>query len=242
MKGVIPAAGSGTRLWPITKVVNKTLLHVYDRPVIYYVIDNLIKSGICEVMVIVPSAHFNQFTEILKDGKEFGLRNLELKTCDHTLGMPYSIRQAKEWGGREPIMVIPGDNIFLQSFTPEISKFQTGALAFLRKVKDPSRFGVPVYRKNRVVNFIEKPQKPKTSYAVVAPYIFDFEVYNYIDSLKPSQRGELEIVDLLRIYLGKSKLKLQKKRGYWKDIGTPDSFVDAGVYLRNWVKRYGTAQ
>ena len=119
MKGIITAAGSGTRLWPITRIVNKTLLLAYDRPVIYYAIDTLVKSGVSEVMVVVQSAHISHFKELLGDGSIFGLKNLLLVACDHTLGMPYSIRQAKEWGGSEPVMVIPGDNIFLQDFARE---------------------------------------------------------------------------------------------------------------------------
>lgn len=233
MKGVIPAAGLGTRLWPITKIVNKTLLPVYDKPVIYYVIDTMVSSGIEDIMVVIPTTHVDQFEKLLEDGKKLGVKSLKIKACDHTLGMPYSIRQAKTWAGKEPIMVIPGDNVFFQYFADEVSKFRDGALVFIRKVKDPSRFGVPLYKNKKITGFTEKPKKPKTNYAVVAPYIFDSNVYKYIDELKPSERGELEIIDLLSRYLNEYKLKILKKQGFWKDVGTPDSFIDAGNYIRN---------
>jgi len=242
MKGIITAAGSGTRLLPITKIINKTLLHAYDRPVIYYAIDALVKSGISDVMIVVPSDHFRQFEKLLEDGKKLGVSGLILEASDHSLGMPYSISQAKDWAGKEPVMVVPGDNIFLQSFAREASKFRDGAITFLRKVKDPSRFGVPVYKQNKVVDLIEKPEKPETNYAVVAPYIFDSNVYKYIESLKPSQRGELEITDLLKKYMKKSKLKFLKKKGFWKDVGTSDSLLEAGVYLRKWLKKRESRQ
>jgi len=232
MIGVIPAAGNGTRLLPITKIVNKTLLLVYDKPVIYYAIDVLVNSGIKDIVIIVPTVHLNQFEKLLEDRDTMGIRNLHIKVCDHALGMPFSIRQAKELAGKKPIMVVPGDNIFLSYFAKDVSSFRDGALVCLRKVKDPSIFGVPVFKNRKIVSFIEKPKSPKSKYAVVAPYIFDSKVYDYIDSLKPSQRGELEIVDLLNIYLANSRLKIIKMNGFWKDIGTPDSLVEAGVFIK----------
>lgn len=232
MKGIITAAGSGTRLLPITKIVNKTLLLAYDKPVISYAIQTLVISGVLDVLIVVQSSHLHQFRELLGDGKQFGLKSLTIVAKDHTLGMPYSIRQAKEWAKGESIMVVPGDNIFLQSFEKEINKFKSGAIVFQRKVKDPSRFGVPIYKNKKIVDLVEKPTNPQTNYALVAPYIFDNRAYDYIDSLKPSKRGELEIIDLLKKYMQESSLSILKKSGFWKDVGTPDALLEVGVYLK----------
>jgi len=232
MKGVILAAGKATRLYPITKEISKMILPVYDKPVVYYPVKILKDSGINEIFVVCGSKHLKQLKSVILNQEEFKNIRFKFKIKDHELGMPFSILQAEKWANKSQIMVIPGDNLFTDNYRTEISKFKKGAVVHLTKVKDPERFGTIITKNKKIVNLVEKPQKAETKYALTAPYMFDSSVYNLIRSLKPSVRGELEIIDLLKIYLGRNLLKFHKTHGYWKDIGTHEALLEAGIYFK----------
>ena len=232
MKGVILAAGKATRLYPITKEISKMILPVYDKPVIYYPVKVLVDSGIDEIMLVTSSAHIKQLKSVILNQEEFKNIKFKFKTKNHELGMPFSIYQAKNWAGKTPIMVIPGDNIFTKSYQQEIKRFKNGAVVHLNKVKDPQRFGTIILKNKKIVDLVEKPLKPQTKFALTAPYIFDSKVYKYIKSLKPSIKGELIITDLLKMYLVNNELTIHKAHGYWKDIGTHDALLEAGIFFK----------
>lgn len=234
MKGVVLAAGRGTRLLPVTKVIDKTVLPVYDKPIIFYALDCLYRSGIKDVLIVHNSFNGKMISGLVGDGRQFGLR-VSYKKKDHTLGMPFSILQAERFCEKEPLMVIPGDNLFLGSFEKEVKSFKKGAVCFLRKVKDLTRFGVADFRDNSVVNIIEKPKVPPSQWAVIAPYIFDSSVFGFISELKPSSRGELEVVELLKKYLELGTFKSVKRFDYWADIGTFEALTEASWKIKRLV-------
>ena len=231
MKGVILAAGRGTRLLPITKVVDKTWLPINGKPVVFYAIETLLRVGIKEILIVTNSFNRKGMEILTKDFARDKKIKLSFKTKNHDLGMPFSILQARSFAGNDSIMVIPGDNIFLNNFSKEVEKFKEGATAFLREVKDPSRFGVAIFEKNKLVGIVEKPKKPLSNWGLIAPYLFDNQVFEEIQKLRPSKRGELEVVDLLTIYLKEDELKLYKKRGFWKDVGTFEALEEANRYF-----------
>jgi glucose-1-phosphate thymidylyltransferase len=232
MKGVILAAGKGTRLLPVTKVIDKTWLPVYNKPVIFHAIETLARAGIKEILIVTSS--FNRKgMEILTESISKKLKvDITFKTKNHDLGMPFSILQAKSFADKESIMVIPGDNVFINDFSDEAKSFKSGATTCLRRVKNPSRFGVPIYKNKKLIDLKEKPKNPPSNLALIAPYFFDNQVYDKIKKLKPSKRGELEVVDLLKLYLKDGELSLSKKTGFWKDIGTFDSLIEASNYFK----------
>jgi glucose-1-phosphate thymidylyltransferase len=232
MKGIILAAGKATRLYPITREISKMILPVYNKPVIYYPVKILADSGINEIMIVSGSAHVKQLMSVTMFNDEFKDIKFKFKVKNHELGMPYSIYQARNWAKNEPVMVIPGDNIFSQDYKKEIHNFERGAVVHLGKVKDPERFGTIVLKDKKIIDLVEKPRIAQTKYALIAPYIFDKEVFNYIKTLNVSKRGELEITDLLKIYLYKHNLTFHKIHGYWKDIGTHEALLEAGIYFK----------
>lgn len=230
MKGILLAGGSGTRLYPITKVINKHLLPVYDKPMIFFGLKTLIDSGVGEIAVIKGPPFGNQVKIVLDD--------LRLKAKityvnqPKPAGMPDGILRCEKFAKGESVMVVAGDNLFGGNFKKEINGFGKGTVSFLRKVKDPSRFGVPVYDKGgKLVAIKEKPKKPQTNWAIIGPHIFDNQVFNLIKTLKPSARGELEISDLNNLYLKKGQLKLVERTDYWSDLGTLKSLAEASKYL-----------
>lgn len=233
MKGIILAAGKATRLYPVTKEISKMLLPIYNKPVIFYPARTLVESGVREIIVICRSNHLNQIRSVLNSYKELAGTNFKYKVKDHDLGMPYSILQAETWSKKEPIIVLPGDNIFLQNYTTTIRAFNEGAVVHLTKVDDPERFGTILYKNGKIFDLVEKPFKAQTKFVLTAPYIFDSRVYEYIRCLRPSKRGELEITELLKIYLSHKKLKFSKNNGYWNDVGTFDSIFEASNYIKN---------
>lgn len=230
MKGLILAAGKGTRLRPITYAVDKALLPIYDKPVVQHVIDTLIRSQVTDIGLVLNSNNVESFKKVL--GHIYPDNKFEYFVKDHDLGMPYSILQAKDWVLDDCLMVIPGDNYFSDNFSEQVYGFDGGATAFTRIVSDPSRFGVAVYSNSKLIDIVEKPKEHVGDLAVTAPYIFDSNVFDFIQSLKPSARGELEITEVLKKYLSQNKLNLVQKDTFWKDIGTFDSLLEASVYLK----------
>ena len=231
MKGVVLAGGLGTRLLPLTKVTNKHLLPVYNRPMIYYPIQTLVDAGVTEIMLVTGGNNAGDFLKLLGNGKEFGLKHLNYTYQEGEGGIADALRLAEHFADGEPICVVLGDNIIEGSVAKAADHFrrqQRGAKILLKEVKDPQRFGVPVLEGDRVVTIEEKPLHPRSPYAVTGIYFYDPHVFEFIRSLKPSARGELEITDVNNAYLKAGILTWDLLQGWWTDAGTIDS-----LYLAN---------
>lgn len=232
MKGVILAAGKGTRLLPITKVLNKSLVLVYDKPLIYYPIQTLRESGVKEILIIARPGHGGQFLDLLGSGKDLGVR-LTYDVQEEALGIAHGLAIAEDFADGGKIAFILADNIFEDTFGEEVRKFDTeedGAVVTIKEVDDPHRFGIAEVRENRVVSIEEKPKQPKSSLAVTGFYLYDKTVFDIIRTLKPSGRGEYEITDVNKAYLELGKLSAIKVKGKWIDAGTFDSLLEASMY------------
>lgn len=223
MKGVVLAGGLGSRLLPLTKVTNKHLLPVYDRPMIYYPIQTLVNAGIREIMLVTGGNNAGDFLRLLGNGKEFGLRHLDYTYQQGEGGIADALRLAEYFADGEPICVVLGDNIIENNILQPAQAFRRqgrGAKILLKKVKDPQRFGVPVLNGKRVVKIEEKPKHPRSPYAVTGIYFYDARVFEIIKTLKPSQRGELEITDVNNAYIADGTLTWDVLNGWWTDAGT----------------------
>lgn len=234
MKGVILAGGLGTRLYPLTYATNKHLLPVFDQPMIYYPIQTLISAGISEILVVVGGPHAGDFIRVLQNGKQFGIKHLEYAYQNSgDGGIADALSLAQDFAGLEPIAAILGDNCTDANISQEVKNFKEGAMIFLREVTDPERFGIAELDpkdKSRVIKITEKPKKPKGNLAVTGVYIYDSNVFHHISSIKPSDRGQLEITDVNNIYIEEGTLRWARLKGYWSDAGTFDSLYRTGVY------------
>ncbi|TSC57070.1 MAG: nucleotidyl transferase [Parcubacteria group bacterium Greene0416_79] len=229
MKGVVLAGGLGTRLYPLTKITNKHLLPVYDKPMVLYALDTVRKSGITEVMIVCGREHAGHFMHFLGSGKEYGVTlSYAIQDKDNG-GIADALLYAEDFADRNSIAVILGDNIFEDDFTHVIASFESGAMVFFKKVPDPERFGVPVFDKSgkKLLSIEEKPKKPRSEYAQTGFYLYDFNIFSYIRKLKPSPRGELEITDANNLYLRRGELYFSIIKGKWYDTGTFDSLLVA---------------
>jgi glucose-1-phosphate thymidylyltransferase len=231
MKGIILAGGTGSRLYPLTKVTNKHLLPVYDKPMIYYPLSTLIKAGISEIMIVSGRGHAGHFLELLGSGAEFGVR-LTYEIQESAGGIAQALGLAEGWADDEEIAVILGDNIFQDDVRAEVASFSSGAKIFLKEVPDAYRFGVAELADNRVVSIEEKPKNPRTNYAVTGLYLYDPEVFSIIKTLKPSGRGELEITDVNNAYIRKGQMQYAILKGYWSDAGTFESLLRASLLVQ----------
>lgn len=233
MKGVILAGGLGTRLYPLTKITNKHLLPVYDKPMILYALDTLRRSGIHEIMVVCGREHAGHFMNFLGSGKECGIKLSYALQDKNNGGISDALLYAEDFSDRGNLAVILGDNIFEDTFAKEVAAFESGAMVFLKKVPDPERFGVAVFDKSgkKLVAIEEKPKKPKSEYAQTGFYLYDFNIFSYIRKLKPSARGELEITDANNAYLKRGELSFSIVNGKWYDTGTFDSLLAASVEI-----------
>ncbi len=239
MKGVILAGGLGTRLYPLTYATNKHLLPVYDKPMIYYPIQTLVNTGIKEILVVTGGPHAGHFLQVLKNGKEFGIHHLEFAYQEGEGGIPAALALAEDFSDNQPIVVILGDNTADADIKPAIEKFKKGAMIFLKEVPDPQRFGVAVFDENqKIIKIEEKPAVPKSNFAVTGLYLYDHQVFDFIRTLKPSARGELEITDVNNLYLEKGELEWFELKGFWSDAGTFESLFRSNVY---WAKKKGVA-
>ena len=234
MKGVILAGGLGTRLQPLTCVTNKHLLPVYDRPMIFYPINTLVKADITEVLIVTSGPHVGHFLGLLKNGKDFGLKHLEYAYQEKPDGgIADALSIARDFADDEPITVILGDNTTDADIADSIKNFKSGGHIFLYEVPDPERYGVAELdpkNKNKIINIIEKPKNPPSNLAVTGLYVYDNNVFSFIDSIEPSNRGELEITDVNNMYLKKGELTWSKLNGYWTDAGTFDTLYRANKY------------
>lgn len=235
MKGVVLAGGTGSRLYPLTRVTNKHLLPVYDRPMIYYPIQTLVDAGIREIMIVTGGNSAGDFVRLLRNGKDFGLEHLNFAYQEGEGGIADALRLAEFFAGGEKICVVLGDNILECSVRAAKEKFERqekGGMILLKDVPDPQRFGVPVLEDGRVIRIEEKPAKPASPYAVIGVYFYDASVFQKIGRLKPSGRDEYEITDVNNAYLAEGTLRHEIIEGWWTDAGTLESLWHASNLVR----------
>ena len=244
-KGIILAGGSGTRLYPLTQVVSKQLMPLYDKPMIYYPLSTLLSAGIRDVFVITTPQDQPLFQELLKDGNQWGI-NITYGVQPRPDGLAQAFLIAKDFIGNEGCSLILGDNVFYGTELPDMmqtaQKRQEGATVFGYWVKDPQHYGVAEFDGNyKVVSVEEKPKQPKSHYAITGLYFYDKQVVDIAGSIKPSHRGELEITDVNRVYLEQSQLSVERmSRGFaWLDTGSHDSLLDAANFIETIQKRQG---
>jgi len=238
MKGVILAGGLGTRLYPLTWATNKHLLPIYDKPMIYYPIETLVKAGVKDILVVSSGPHAGHFLRVLKNGKELGLNHLEYAFQEKPDGgIADALALAEDFSDNGPIAVILGDNTTDADIKKEVSSFKEGAFVFLKDVPDPERYGVPEFDGDKkIIKIEEKPDSPKSNYAVTGLYIFDHSVFEIIKNIEPSERGQMEITDVNNEYIKKNALNWAELKGFWTDAGTFASLFKAARY---WAEKSG---
>jgi glucose-1-phosphate thymidylyltransferase len=234
MKGVILAGGLGTRLHPLTKVTNKHLLPVYDKPMIFYPIETLVRAGVKDILLVTGGNSAGDFLRLLGNGKAFGLKHINYTYQEGEGGIAHALSLAEHFAAGEKLVVILGDNILeddIRPFLDHFAKQKKGARILLKKVPDPERFGVPELKGERIVGITEKPKTPKSSYAVVGCYLYDPQVFDFIRNLKPSRRGELEITDVNNFYIRQGTMAYDVLKGFWTDAGTFESLFRASCLI-----------
>jgi len=237
MKGVVLAGGLGTRLYPLTKVTNKHLLPVFNKPMIYYPIQTLIDAGIRDILIVTGGNSAGDFLRLLGNGKEFGLKHLNYTYQEGEGGIADALSLAEHFAGGGKFVVILGDNIIEKSIKKEVEIFEKqkeGARILLKEVEKPERFGVAEIKNGKIVRIVEKPEKPPSNLVVTGIYMYDSYAFEVIKTLKPSARGELEITDVNNSYLSAGKLTYGVLDGWWTDAGTFESLLRANnlVYER----------
>lgn len=231
MKGIVLAGGSGTRLRPLTKVVNKQLLPIYDKPLVYYPIETLLSGGMKDIMIISGPEHSGDLLNQLGSGREFGA-HFTYEIQEKPGGLAQALGLAEDFADGEPVTMILGDNIYTDDLSSVLTRFSPpGAKVFLKEVPDPKRFGVPEISGNSITRIVEKPDQPATNYAVTGLYMYDGGVFDIIRTLKPSPRGELEITDVNNVYIARGQLTYEVISGEWIDAGTFDSLLLASTIV-----------
>ncbi len=230
MKGVVLAGGLATRLRPLTEVTNKHLLPVYNKPMVYYPIETLVNAGITDIMIVTGGNSAGDFLRLLKNGRAFGLKHINYTYQEGEGGIAAALALVEDFADGESICVVLGDNIIEKNICQAVRAYRQqgdGAKIMLQKVHDPQRFGVPELDGQRVVRIEEKPQEPKSDYAVIGIYMYDAEVFQIIKTLKPSGRGELEITDVNNAYIARGTMTWDELDGWWTDAGTFESLLRA---------------
>ncbi|HEX9653398.1 MAG TPA: sugar phosphate nucleotidyltransferase [bacterium] len=230
MKGVILAGGLGTRLFPLTKITNKHLLPIYDRPMIYYPLRTLVDAGIEEILIVTGGNNAGDFLRLLGNGKEFGLKHLNYTYQEGEGGIAEALGLAEYYVDGDRVVVILGDNLIEKNIRKAVDNFKnqpSGAKILLKKVEDPGRFGVAELAGDKVERIVEKPKQPKSDLIVTGIYMFDSDVFKIIKTLKPSDRGELEITDVNNAYIERNQMTFEILDGWWTDAGTFESLYRA---------------
>jgi glucose-1-phosphate thymidylyltransferase len=243
MKGVVLAGGIGSRLFPLTKITNKHLLPVYDKPMIFYPIQTLVEAGIRDILIVTGGRNAGDFLRLLGNGKEFGLVHLNYTYQEGEGGIAEALALAEHFADNHKLCVILGDNLIQGSIRPAMEEFMRqpkGARILLKEVADAHRFGVAEIRGDRIVGIEEKPQQPKSNYAVTGIYMYDRTVFDKIRGLVPSGRGELEITDVNNAYIAEGTMAFSFLEGWWTDAGTFESLLRAANLVA--ATRQGPAQ
>ncbi len=230
MKGVVLAGGLGSRLSPLTRITNKHLLPIYDKPMVYYPIECLVKAGIRDVLLVTGGNDAGDFLKLLGNGKKFGLKELHYTYQEGEGGIADALGLARDFADGGKLVVVLGDNIIENNIREGVANFFTqprGGRIYLKQVHDPERFGVPVFENDRIVRIEEKPSRPQSNYAVIGIYMYDEQVFEWIDGLEPSARGELEITDVNNRYIEQGTMEYDILDGWWTDAGTFDSLLHA---------------
>jgi glucose-1-phosphate thymidylyltransferase len=238
MKGVVLAGGTGSRLYPLTRVTNKHLLPIYDRPMIYYPLQILVDAGIDDILIVTGGSSAGDFLRLLRNGKDFGLHQLNFAYQEGESGIADALRLAEHFAREQRICVVLGDNIIegdIRQAAQEFEKQERGARILLKQVPDPERFGVPVFEDGKIVRIEEKPKVPASPYAVTGIYFYDWTVFDRIRDLKPSGRKEYEITDVNNSYLNDGQLAYDILEGWWTDAGTFESLWRASNMVREKV-------
>jgi glucose-1-phosphate thymidylyltransferase len=226
MKGVVLAGGSGSRLHPLTRVTNKHLLPVHNLPMIFYPVQTLVNAGISEILVVTGGQNAGDFLRLLSNGKDFGLKHIDYTYQEGEGGIADALRLAEHFADEQELCVVLGDNIIEGNICEAVGQFDRqprGAHIILKEVEDPERFGCPEIVNDRILRIEEKPNQPKSRYAVTGIYFYDATVFEKIRRLRPSRRGELEITDINNMYLGEGTLTFSILEGWWTDAGTFES-------------------
>lgn len=233
MKGIILAGGSGTRLRPLTKITSKQLLPIYNKPMVYYPLETLRRAGIEDILIIIAPDHAGDFLNLLGSGKEFGC-DFTYEIQDKPEGLAQAFLIGEKFIGTDSVTMVLGDNLYEDDFSQAIQSFQSGARVFAKEVSDPKRFGVVEFDQNkRAISIEEKPEQPKSNFAVTGLYIYDNTVVEKTRNLAPSSRGELEITDLNNLYLQEGTLDVATVPGRWFDTGTFESWFEATSFARD---------
>ncbi|MFB3896703.1 MAG: sugar phosphate nucleotidyltransferase [bacterium] len=240
MKGIILAGGLGTRLSPLTKITNKHLLPVWDKPMIYYPLNTLVQAGIKDILIVTGGNNAGDFLRLLGNGKEFGLKHLNYTYQEKEGGIAEALGLAEHFASGDKVVVILGDNIIEENIGEAVKRFDKqsqGARMFLKQVPDPERFGVVELKGNRVAKIVEKPKKAMSNYIGIGIYMYDQQVFKMIKTLKPSRRGELEITDVNNTYVKQGTMECEIISGQWTDAGTFYSLMRANLLAMESVSR-----
>jgi glucose-1-phosphate thymidylyltransferase len=232
MKGIILAGGLGTRLYPLTHATNKHLLPIYDQPMVFYPIQTLVKAGITSIAIVTGGPHAGHFMRVLKNGKDYGIKHLEFLYQETEGGIADALRLCEDFADNDSVTVILGDNTTDMDISEDVKNFKKGAKVFLKEVSDPLRFGIAEIKDGKVIHIEEKSKIPKSNLAVTGLYIYDNRVFNFIRSIKPSGRGELEITDVNNCYIDADGMidYSTMDKCYWSDCGTFESLFQAGEF------------
>lgn len=239
MKGIILAGGLGTRLYPLTRITNKHLLPVYNKPMIFYPVEMMVKAEIKDIMIVTGGNNSGDFLRLLGNGKEFGLKHIHYAYQEGEGGIADALKLCEEFVGKDKMVVALGDNIIEKNiikFVQEFKKQKKGARIILKEVDNPCEYGVAEIKKGKIIKIIEKPKRPISKFAVIGIYFYPNDVFDIIKQLKPSKRGELEITDVNNIYLKRKQLQYNILDGWWYDCGESK---DALLNANNFVKKYG---
>jgi glucose-1-phosphate thymidylyltransferase len=234
MKGIILAGGLGTRLFPLTKITNKHLLPIYDKPMIFYPIETLIKAGITDILIVTGGNHAGDFLRLMGNGREFGLKHLNYTYQEGEGGIADALSLAEYFADGEPVCVVLGDNIIEKNISKAVRDFERqkkGAKILLKEVPDPERFGVAEIVGGKLQRIVEKPKEPKSNLAVIGIYMYDEHVFEIVKGLKPSERGELEITDVNNAYVEAGTMTWDMLEGWWTDAGTFESLLRANILV-----------